>query len=73
MARYADVTFNPRGEGVVQDFDVQQVEPLDDGAKRVVVIAHVRRPDGQAAESRLVVTMRRQDHAWRITEIRGAP
>jgi len=73
MAKYATVTFNPIAEGVVHNFDVQGIEPIDDASKRVSVVAELRRPDGQMARRTLEVTMRRERDRWMITEVRGGP
>lgn len=69
MAKYATITFNPVTQGVVRGFDVQQVEALDDTSKRATIQAQLRRPDGQMAERRMLVTMRRSDSGWMITDI----
>src|SRR5687767_2752631 len=73
MAKYATVTFNPLGDGIVRDFDVQEIERIDEASKRVTVLARLHRPDGQMSERSLVVTMRRQSDRWMITEVRGGP
>ena len=70
LAKYATVTFNPRTEGVVRAFDVERVETVDDASKRVTIEAQVAATDGQMVERTLVVTMRRQDDGWIISEIR---
>jgi hypothetical protein len=69
MAKYATVTFNPVAQGVIHAFDVDSVEAIDEVSKRVTVLAQLRRPDGQITRRSLVVTMRREDGAWMITEI----
>jgi hypothetical protein len=72
LAKYATVTFNPRTEGVVQTFDVEKIEE-DAESKRVNVRAQVRGPAGDTATRLLLVTMRRVEGSWRITELRDAP
>jgi hypothetical protein len=66
------VTFNPRTKGVVQEFEVEKIAE-GDAAKLVTVRAQVRGPDGATTTKVLLVTMRRQEGAWLITEIRDAP
>ena len=71
IARMSDVAFNPREDGVVQDFDVEQVEQAADGqSERVTVRAEVRGPDGALSSRTLVVTLRRQDGRWFIASLR---
>lgn len=69
MAKYATITFNPVTQGVVHAFDVQGVEALDDTSKRATIHAHLRQPDGRMAERTMLVTMRRSDSGWIITDI----
>ena len=73
MARYATVTFNPVTEGVVQEFDVEDVERLAPRFKVVKLRAQVRGPDGGVAERQLEAAMREQPDGWVITDLRGAP
>jgi hypothetical protein len=70
MAKYATVTFNPRTEGVVQTFEVDEVERVADRLKVVTLRAHVRGPDGRMAARALRATMREQPDGWMITELR---
>ena len=70
MARYATVTFNPRTEGVVQEFEVDDVERRAERLKVVTLRAQVRGPDGRTAERTLQATMREQPDGWMITEVR---
>jgi hypothetical protein len=53
VATLSSVTFNPRTEGVVEDFDVQDVEDEGD-AKRVTVRASVRQLSGSRSDRTLV-------------------
>ena len=70
MAKYATVTFNPKTEGVVQEFDVEDVEELAPRFKVVTLRAQVRGPDGRVAERQLSASMREQPDGWVITELR---
>jgi hypothetical protein len=74
VAKMSDVIFNPREDGVVQDFEVEKVEPAADGmTERVTVRANVRRPDGTVSARTLVASLRRQDGRWFISRLDGAP
>jgi hypothetical protein len=67
----AGFSFNPRTEGVVEEFDVQDVE--DDGdAKRVTVRASVRQLSGSRSDRTLVFRIVRKGDRWFIAEL-GAP
>lgn len=70
MARYATVTFNPKTEGVVQEFDVEDVEEMAPKFKVVMLRAQVRGPDGRVAERQLEAAMRELPDGWVITDIR---
>jgi hypothetical protein len=71
VATLSSVTFNPRTEGVVEEFDVQDVE--DDGdAKRVTVRASVRQLSGSRSDRTLVFRIVRKGDRWFIAEL-GAP
>jgi hypothetical protein len=72
LAKYATVTFNPRTQGVVQEFAVEKVDE-GDASKRVLVRAQVRGPDGETATKMLLVTMQRVEGRWLITELRDNP
>jgi hypothetical protein len=72
LAKYATVTFNPRTQGVVQTFEVEKIDE-GDASKLVSVRAQVRGADGDTVPKRLLVTMRRVDGSWLITELRDAP
>ena len=72
LAKYATVTFNPLTEGVVQTFDVEEIDE-NDVSKLVRVRADVRSPDGGAGTRTLLVTMQRQGSSWVITGLRDAP
>jgi hypothetical protein len=74
VARMSEVTFNPRLDGVVQDFHVETVEEAEDGqSERVTVQAQVRGPDAQVTARTLVFTLQRREGRWFITSLGGAP
>jgi hypothetical protein len=74
VASFANVTFNPRLDGVVQDFDVETVERGGDGqSSRVTIAAQVRAPDGRVSARRLEFTLSRQNGRWFISGLNGAP
>ena len=55
----------------MQDFTVDSVEEIDDASKRVRIQAAVRSLDSGVVTTRsFVVTMRRRDDSWMITELR---
>src|SRR5687767_102853 len=66
MARLSAVPMNPRTEGIVDAFDIEQVDEANDGRMRVTVNARVRRFDGQVGSRRLVFSLVRQDGRWFI-------
>ncbi len=72
VARLSSVTFNPRVDGVVDDFAVEKVDGAG-GAERVTVRAQVRGPDGRVTPRRLLFTLQRQDGRWFITALEGGP
>ena len=73
VARMSDVTFNPRVDGVVQDFQVENVEEDAGGqSERVVVQAQVRGPDAHVTPRRFVFTMQRRDGRWFIRSFEGS-
>jgi|SRR5688500_9262414 len=81
LARIAAVTFEPRTDGSVQQFEIvdfgaEQMQP--DGrtiAKRVTVDAQVRIPEGQVVPKAFVVTMQRRagEAGWFITAFMPLP
>ena len=71
VAALSSVTFNPRTEGVVEDFDVQDVQDEGD-AKRVTVRASVRQLSGSRSDRTLVFRIVRKGDRWFIAAI-GAP
>ena len=79
LAAIAAVTFEPRTDGSVQQFEIvdfgaEQMQP--DGstiAKAVTIDAQVRTPDGQVVPKSFVVSMQRGtgERRWFITAIQG--
>jgi hypothetical protein len=73
VAKMSEVIFNPRVDGVVQDFDVENVEAAADGmSERVTVRANVRGADGTVTARMLVATLRRRDGRWFISGLDSA-
>jgi hypothetical protein len=70
VSKFAAVPFNPRSDGVVDAFEVENVTGEGD-TKRVTVRATVRRLDGGVAEKTLVFILARKDDRWFITGIGG--
>ena len=68
VATMSNVVFNPRTDGVVQEFDVEDVR--EEGAsKRVTVRATVRQLDGTTTERTLEFTLFLKTNRWFITDI----
>jgi hypothetical protein len=76
LAGIAAVVFEPRRDGVVQEFEVMDAGP-DSSPKQVTIRAQVRAPDGQLAARTFVATMERgsgpRPERWRITAFRRLP
>jgi hypothetical protein len=70
VSKIAAVTFNPRTDGVVDAFEVQNVTTAGE-TKRVTVRATVRQLDGATAEKTLVFTFARMGDRWFITSMGG--
>jgi hypothetical protein len=70
-AKMSDVIFNPALDGIVDRFEIDQIEKAPDGqSERVTIDALVRRGDGPAMSKRMVATLRRQDRRWVIGSLR---
>src|SRR5687768_3753398 len=73
-AKMSAVIFNPRVDGVVDRFEVEEIEKAEDGqSERVTIQAQVRAADGQVAPRTMVATLRRQNGRWFIAALAGAP
>ena len=68
VARISAVTFNPRVDGVVDRFEVQEVAGAGD-TRRVTIRASVRQLQGPVTQKTLVFTLARKADRWFITEI----
>jgi hypothetical protein len=76
MARFSRVDFNPRSDGVVEEFEVTGTAPAAPGgaARTLTVDARVRTPTGASERRTLVLTLERQaDRRWLITAIDRRP
>ena len=64
LSRFATVVFEPRVNGTVAEFEIQQVGPVrqqgDMQVKEVTVAARVRTPDGKTADKRVVLTLQKR-------------
>jgi hypothetical protein len=69
VATMSTVVFNPRIEGVVQDFEVTRVDRAGD-IERVIIDADIRSPAGQLMPRRLEATLERRNGRWFITGLR---
>jgi hypothetical protein len=68
VARMASVTFNPRTQGVVDEFEIEEVMEAEGGAVEIVTVAAaVRGPDGERSQRILRFTLQRRDGRWFIT------
>jgi hypothetical protein len=71
VARFSTVTFSPRENGVVRQFEVERVADAADGQSKVVTVqAQVRDFSGTTSSRRLTITLRRHEARWLITDIR---
>jgi hypothetical protein len=77
LSRTATVAFNPRVEGVVQEFEITNVgseRPIAGGAaKEVTIAAEVRSPGGQVAPRELLISMERRNGRWLVTAFKPLP
>ena len=72
LANISSVTFNPRTQGVVEQFEVEETRASADGQSRdVVILAQVRTFDGQVTPRRMRATMTRRDGRWFVADLRG--
>ena len=69
VATMASVTFNPQVEGVVRDFEVEDIQQEGD-SRRVTIRADVRHWGGTVTERTLVFTLVRKQNRWFISQIR---
>ena len=66
MSRVSAVPLNPRADGIVDSFEIERVDRLDDQTERVTVAARVRSFDGRVTPRRFVFTLTRRDGRWFI-------
>jgi hypothetical protein len=72
LARLATIPCNPRTDGVVQGFDLVQVDRAPDTAK-VTIRARVRSFEGQTSEQTLTVSIERHQGRWMVTRLTPPP
>ena len=70
MARLSAKPLNPRADGVIEAFEIEQIERLDEERQMVTVAARVRRFDGQRASRQLVMTLTSRGGRWHIDDFR---
>ena len=79
LARLSTVPCNPRIDGVVENFEIESVEHLEQPAsgeppRRVTIRAMVRSFDQSPIEERtLEVRMERRDGRWMVTGLMPSP
>jgi hypothetical protein len=74
VARVAGVTFDPRIEGIVDTFEVEQVDESEDGeSERVTIRANVRTFGGARLTQRYDVALVKKGGRWFISGIAGRP
>lgn len=72
IAKYATVGFNPLTEGVVQTFTVTAIDEGQD-RKTVTIDAVVLDPMGTTVRRALLVTLKKVEARWVITDLRPIP
>ena len=72
LSRLATVPCNPRTDGVVQDFDLVQVDRFP-GAANVTIRARVRSFDGQLSQHTLAVSIEQHAGRWMVTRLTPPP
>ena len=79
LAMLSTVPCNPRIDGVVENFEIESVEHLEqpaseEPARRVTIRARVRSLDDSPVEERtFAVRMERRDGRWRVTGLMPSP
>jgi len=72
LARLGTAPCNPQADGVVQDFELIDVDDASDGAKIVTIDAHVRPLGSSPAPQRLRVRLEQVDRRWIVANIAAA-
>jgi hypothetical protein len=76
LQHMSTVTFEPRDQGIVTEFDITGVTSETSGArvsKNVSIRAHVKLPSGQVVERKLAITMQYADQRWTVTGVAMFP
>ena len=73
MSRLSSAPFNPKTDGIVDSFEIERVDPADDGTERVTVDATVRSFSGQISSRQLLFTLTKRDGRWFIQDWSGTP
>jgi hypothetical protein len=70
MSRLSAIPLNPRTDGIVDSFEIERVDRLNDQTERVTAAARVRWFDGHVDSRQFVFTLTRRDGRWFIQDWR---
>jgi hypothetical protein len=73
LARLGTAPCNPQADGVVQDFEMINVDDAGAGAKVVTIDAQVRPLGGSPAPRRLTVRLEQLDGRWMVAGVTPLP
>ena len=73
LERLSAVPCNPKTDGVVQGFELGDVEHLSPVSRRVSIQASVRMFDGSVSDRAMTMTLAEQDGRWMVTGITPPP
>jgi hypothetical protein len=66
LARLSTIACNPKTDGIVQGFDIVQIDRAAD-ARKMTIRARVRSFGGQLSEQHINVALERRDGRWMVT------
>lgn len=72
LARLSTVACNPKTDGVVQEFDIVQIDRAA-AATQVTIHARVRSFGGQVSERNVTLSLERRDGRWMVTGLTPPP
>jgi hypothetical protein len=73
LARLGTAPCNPQADGVVQGFDMIDVDDASDGAKIVTIDAHVRPLGGSPTPRRMTVSLEQVEGRWMVASFTPLP
>jgi hypothetical protein len=73
LARLSTVSCNPKTDGIVEAFELVNVERDGDAARRVTIRARVRRWEGGVSNQAMTVGLERRDRRWMVTTLTPPP